>query len=361
MVRTTACVPAPTASGACDACAGGGMGMSGGAAAALHFCAQCAAADAAAPAPAADGSRTLALPQAATAAPAGAAFKLATFVLETLQRGPCARLASPVCATLLEGQVRRVTTARVSAPAGAPLALGARANASTPPLALALTADVARAPAAPSAAFDVFAPKDPFAAADPDVLSLSVMLQPPSGVDGDNGTLVLTTATVSLANGAPMAAALPSPVSAPLALGAAAYAAFGTPPYDASAAAHAHTPAAGTYPHRPISALAFAPHELTYLGYDALLDASPHTGALLIWQLDAAGAVPSGAAPLLTPPRRSSPAAGGRPSVRFGGAPRRRRRRRPHPPARTRPRRLSARRGRGAGSPPARTARRCTG
>ena len=57
--------------------------------------------------------------------------------------------------------------------------------------------------------------------------------------------------------------------------------------------------------HRPISSLQFDAHELSYLGYDAVLDVSPHTGGMLIWQLDMQ-APAAGAAPLLTPPLSGS-------------------------------------------------------
>ena len=260
---------APTAAAECTACAGGGMGLRGGAATAIYHCAKCAAAAAPPVEAAADGSSlSVPLPKAAIRPAGGAAFRLAAFVLAFLQSGPCARLGSPLCATILEGTASRVTAASVSAPPAA-LALGASG---TPPptgavLDVSITCDIARMPTAPSAAFDAFvtAPHH-LAPADPDSLSMRVLLHPPTGLDTDNGTLVLTALSLSLANGDP-ATALPSPITTPLPLSASHFAAFATPAVDAAAASHALTPLAGTYPHRPIHPLAFDSHELTYLGY----------------------------------------------------------------------------------------------
>ena len=52
--------------------------------------------------------------------------------------------------------------------------------------------------------------------------------------------------------------------------------------------------------------LGFDTHELTYLGYDAILDSMPHTGHYVLWQLDANAPTKAAAAPLLTPPLSGS-------------------------------------------------------
>ena len=62
-------------------------------------------------------------------------------------------------------------------------------------------------------------------------------------------------------------------------------------------------PAGGACAPPAIAPPSFDAHEFTYLGYDALLDFAPVSGAMRVWQMDRR---PSGAAPLLTPPLMSA-------------------------------------------------------
>ena len=306
LVSPPALVPPSTDAAECTACDGAGMGLHGGTAEALNHCAKCAAAGSNAE-PDADGRVTVTLTKGATKATNGAAFRLAAFVLKTLQDGPCAQLSSPLCATLVEGYVSRITSATASG-----IQTQLRPHESKPvsnhsvetTLEFVVAADVKRVPGAPSAAFDNFAGKDPYAPADPDTLNLRVVLEPPSGLAEDNGTLVLASATVSLANGAPLASGLPSLISEPFSLGSAAFRAFFTPTFDPTATAHTLTPDVKKT-RRLVTPQTFDEHELSYLGYDAVLDYAPHTGQFVIWQLDATAAT-SDAAPLLTPPLAGS-------------------------------------------------------
>ena len=123
---------------ACTACAGGGMGLAGGAAEALAHCAACAAAlgrpsSTTTPTSGPTAVTTMSalpLPASATAT-GGAAFRLAAFALHALQHGPCSRLASPVCAALIEAKVTAVPSATVEA-SSTPLAPASSLVAATP-------------------------------------------------------------------------------------------------------------------------------------------------------------------------------------------------------------------------------------
>ena len=83
-----------------------------------------------------------------------------------------------------------------------------------------------------------------------------------------------------------------TPLERPLVLDAAASHHFQP---DTKAAARP-TPQAGRRP----AVAAFAAHELTYLGYDGILDYAPVSATFRIWKLDRSAAT-FGAAPLMTP------------------------------------------------------------
>ena len=298
-------VPLPNAS--CVGCATGGLGLAGGAAAALALCAAC------------PGS-----PPSAALAPAGVFHSLASFALRTLRLRTCARSASPTCALLSASSIRALASASSRQLAAMPEEL---AHEIARPDDADASSELVEAPPLPApaggAAVSVFTLACVLGRPDGrarSVLELEVVVERPSGHDGDAGVLLLTSARLSLASAppeggtaappepqtTPTSVPMASPLVSPLLLDAREFGAYATLPTPATATAAAaplaHLGGPTAHPTAPLS---FAPHELSYLGYDAVLDFDPASARLSIWQVDSKAAE-AGAAPLLTPPLMTS-------------------------------------------------------